>query len=66
MIPTAVGGGFGGKLDLSLQPLACVAAWLLRRPVRVVYTRPESMAATTKRHPARITAEAAADRGRAA
>ena len=61
IIPTAVGGGFGGKLDLSLQPLACVAAWLTNRPVRTVYTRPESMAATTKRHPARIRAEAAAD-----
>jgi CO/xanthine dehydrogenase Mo-binding subunit/aerobic-type carbon monoxide dehydrogenase small subunit (CoxS/CutS family) len=61
VIPTAVGGGFGGKLDLSVQPLICVAAWLLRQPVRMVYTRPESMAATTKRHPARITAEAAAD-----
>ncbi|MGI4946694.1 MAG: molybdopterin-dependent oxidoreductase, partial [Janthinobacterium lividum] len=61
VVPTAVGGGFGGKLDLSVQPLACVAAWLLRRPVRLVYTRPESMAATTKRHPARIRAEAAAN-----
>jgi CO/xanthine dehydrogenase Mo-binding subunit/aerobic-type carbon monoxide dehydrogenase small subunit (CoxS/CutS family) len=61
VIPTAVGGGFGGKLDLSLQPLVCVAAWLLRRPVRMVYTRPESMAATTKRHPARIRAAAGAD-----
>lgn len=61
VIPTAVGGGFGGKLDLSLQPLVCVAAWKLNRPVRMVYTRPESMAATTKRHPARIRAEAAAD-----
>ena len=63
VVPTAVGGGFGGKLDLSVQPLACVAAWLLNRPVRLVYTRPESMAATTKRHPARIRAEAAADAG---
>jgi CO/xanthine dehydrogenase Mo-binding subunit/aerobic-type carbon monoxide dehydrogenase small subunit (CoxS/CutS family) len=61
VIPTAVGGGFGGKLDLSLQPLACVAAWLTKRPVRTVYMRPESMASTTKRHPARIRAEAAAD-----
>ncbi len=61
VIPSAVGGGFGGKLDLSLQPLACVAAWLERRPVRVVYTRPESMASTTKRHPARIRAEAGCD-----
>ncbi len=63
VVPTAVGGGFGGKLDLSMQPLACVAAWRTGRPVRMVYTRPESMAATTKRHPARITAEAAADTG---
>jgi CO/xanthine dehydrogenase Mo-binding subunit len=61
VIPTAVGGGFGGKLDLSMQPLACVAAWRLGRPVRTVYTRPESMAASTKRHPSRISAEAAAD-----
>jgi aldehyde oxidoreductase len=60
IVPTAVGGGFGGKLDLSVQPLTAIAAWLLHRPVRMVYTRPESMAATTKRHPSRITAEAAA------
>jgi CO/xanthine dehydrogenase Mo-binding subunit/aerobic-type carbon monoxide dehydrogenase small subunit (CoxS/CutS family) len=61
VIPTATGGGFGGKLDLSLQPLVAAAAWKLGRPVRSVYTRPESMASTTKRHPARITARAAAD-----
>jgi CO/xanthine dehydrogenase Mo-binding subunit/aerobic-type carbon monoxide dehydrogenase small subunit (CoxS/CutS family) len=62
IVPTAVGGGFGGKLDLSVQPLTAIAAWLLRRPVRMIYTRPESMTATTKRHPSRITASAAADR----
>jgi CO/xanthine dehydrogenase Mo-binding subunit/aerobic-type carbon monoxide dehydrogenase small subunit (CoxS/CutS family) len=61
IVPTAVGGGFGGKLDLSVQPLTAIAAWLLRRPVRMVYTRPESMAATTKRHPSRIAATAACD-----
>jgi CO/xanthine dehydrogenase Mo-binding subunit/aerobic-type carbon monoxide dehydrogenase small subunit (CoxS/CutS family) len=61
IIPSAVGGGFGGKLDLSLQPLIATAAWLTGQPVRMVYTRSESMASTTKRHPARITAEAAAD-----
>ncbi len=61
IIPTSVGGGFGGKLDLSVQPLTAIAAWLLDRPVRMVYTRPESMAASTKRHPSRITASAGAD-----
>jgi CO/xanthine dehydrogenase Mo-binding subunit/aerobic-type carbon monoxide dehydrogenase small subunit (CoxS/CutS family) len=54
IVPSAVGGGFGGKLDLSIQPLLAVAAWKLNRPVRAIYTRPESMAATTKRHPARM------------
>ncbi len=61
IIPSAVGGGFGGKLDLSLQPLIASAAWLLDRPVRCIYTRPESMASTTKRHPARIAARIGAD-----
>ncbi|HSK40341.1 MAG TPA: molybdopterin cofactor-binding domain-containing protein, partial [Arenibaculum sp.] len=65
VIPTAVGGGFGGKLDLSLQPLVALAAWRLGKTVRCVYTRPESMASTTKRHPAAIRARACADaRGR--
>lgn len=61
VIPTAVGGGFGGKLDMFVQPLLCVAAWLMHRPVRMVATRGESMLATTKRHPSRIDAEAACD-----
>ena len=54
IIPTAVGGGFGGKLDLSVQPFVALAAWLSDRPVRMVYTRAESMMTTTKRHPARM------------
>jgi len=61
VVPTACGGGFGGKLDLSVQPLIAVAAWKLRRPVALVYTRPESMAASTKRHPARVTAKFGCD-----
>ena len=61
IVPTACGGGFGGKLDISLQPILAVAAWLTRRPVRMVYTRIESMASTTKRHPARISARMSAD-----
>ena len=62
IVPTACGGGFGGKLDLSVHPLIATAAWLLDRPVRAVWTRPESMAASPKRHPARIRASASADR----
>jgi aldehyde oxidoreductase len=63
IIPSACGGGFGGKLDVSVQPMLAVAAWVLKRPVRTVWSRIESMASSTKRHPSRITAtmSAAAD-----
>jgi CO/xanthine dehydrogenase Mo-binding subunit/aerobic-type carbon monoxide dehydrogenase small subunit (CoxS/CutS family) len=54
ILPTAVGGGFGSKLDLSVQPFLAVAAWLLNRPVRMVYSRSESMMTTTKRHPSKL------------
>jgi aldehyde oxidoreductase len=62
IIPTAVGGGFGTKLDLSVQPFLGVAAWHLRQPVRMVYSRTESMISTTKRHPARMQLKAGANR----
>src|SRR5262249_27153288 len=39
-----------------------LAAWKLDRPVRCIYTRPESMRATTKRHPARMQARFGCDR----
>lgn len=62
VIPTAVGGGFGSKLDLSIQPFIAVAAWQLDRPVRMVYSRSESIATTTKRHPARMKLRIGASR----
>ncbi len=61
IVPTVCGGGFGGKLDQSVQPMLAVAAWLLDRPVACVYARPESMAASTKRHPARVQARFGCD-----
>jgi CO/xanthine dehydrogenase Mo-binding subunit len=62
IIPTAVGGGFGTKLDLSVQPFLALAAWRLRRPVRMVYSRMESIMCTTKRHPARMRCRAGANK----
>ena len=62
IIPTAVGGGFGAKLDLSVQPFVALAAWILRQPVRMVYSRPESIMSTTKRHPSNIRIRAGATR----
>jgi CO/xanthine dehydrogenase Mo-binding subunit/aerobic-type carbon monoxide dehydrogenase small subunit (CoxS/CutS family) len=62
IIPTAVGGGFGSKLDLSVQPFVALAALKLGQPVRVVYSRNESIVSTTKRHPARMRLRAGATR----
>ena len=59
--PSACGGGFGGKLDQSVQPLVALAAWVLGVPVRCIWTRTESMTASTKRHPSRLRARAVAD-----
>jgi aldehyde oxidoreductase len=39
-----------------------LAAWRTGRPVRMVYSRPESMMSTTKRHPSRMTAKIGATR----
>jgi CO/xanthine dehydrogenase Mo-binding subunit/aerobic-type carbon monoxide dehydrogenase small subunit (CoxS/CutS family) len=62
ILPSAVGGGFGSKLDMSVQPFIALAAWLMKRPVRLVYTRPESIMCTTKRHPSRIRMRVGASR----
>jgi len=62
IVPTAVGGGFGSKLDLSVQPFIALAAWKLNQPVRMVYSRTESIVSTTKRHPARMRLRAGATR----
>jgi aldehyde oxidoreductase len=62
IIPSACGGGFGAKLDLSVQPFIALAAWLTGRPAAMVYSRPESFASTTKRHPARMVSRIGANR----
>jgi len=61
IVPTATGGGFGSKLDISVQPLIGLVAMKTGRPAALAYTRPESMASTTKRHPAAMEATAGVD-----
>lgn len=61
IIPSATGGGFGSKLDVSLQPLIGLVALKTGRPCRMVYSRQESLQSTTKRHPARMRARIGAD-----
>jgi CO/xanthine dehydrogenase Mo-binding subunit len=50
----AIGGAFGGREDLSIQHLLALAAWKLRRPVALVWSREESIIAHHKRHPISI------------
>ena len=65
IVPTATGGGFGSKLDLSVQPLIGLVALKTGRPAALTYTRAESMMSTTKRHPGSMRATIGADaRGR--
>ena len=61
IVPSACGGGFGSKLDVSVQPLTALAAWLTGAPVACVYERPESMMASPKRHPSVIEARFGCD-----
>ena len=55
VLPSATGGGFGSKIDISFQPFVALAALRLGRAVRITYSRQETMASTTKRHPAQIS-----------
>jgi selenium-dependent xanthine dehydrogenase len=45
-----VGGGFGGKEDMSVQHHAALAAYCTGRPVKVKLSRPESLLVHPKRH----------------
>ncbi|MBI2849364.1 MAG: molybdopterin-dependent oxidoreductase [Chloroflexi bacterium] len=51
MVHTVAGGGFGGKLDMSVQPLLALLTFRTGRPVKMVYSRKESFLASGKRHP---------------
>ena len=64
VVQTETGGAFGGKEDYP-SILACHAALLAKKsghPVKMVYDRMEDLAATTKRHPARVRHRTALDK----
>lgn len=49
-----VGGGFGGKVDVIVEPIATLAAMKTNRPVKYVYTREEEMRVSSSRSAWRI------------
>jgi len=50
MIYRTIGGAFGGREDISVQLVLALAAWKTGRPVKIVWTRPESIRGHGKRH----------------
>jgi CO/xanthine dehydrogenase Mo-binding subunit len=62
VIQAATGGGFGSKLDLTVQGHIGLALYHFRRPVRLVYSRDEAYLTTAKRHPMKIQLETGASR----
>jgi len=51
VVTTAVGGGFGGKNEISMEPHIMLLAMKTGRPVKIVYTREDEFQASTVRHP---------------
>jgi len=62
IVQAATGGGFGSKLDLTVQGFIGLALYHFRRPVRLSYSREEVCLATPKRHPMTMEIETGADR----
>jgi CO/xanthine dehydrogenase Mo-binding subunit len=59
VIYPAIGGAFGGREDMSVQIVLALAAWRLhqkgiQRPVKIIWSREESMIGHHKRHPYRL------------
>lgn len=54
IIAPYLGGGFGGKEDVTVELYLGLLALRTRRPVKMVWTRQESLLARAKRHPFRL------------
>jgi CO/xanthine dehydrogenase Mo-binding subunit len=56
VIYPAIGGAFGGREDMSVQIVLALATWKLHRPIKIIWTREESIRFHHKRHPVKIRA----------
>ncbi len=62
VIYPAIGGAFGGREDMSVQIILALAAWKLRQPVKIQWSREESILYHHKRHPIKVRAKWGATR----
>ncbi len=58
----STGGGFGGKEDMTVQGHTSLFAWLLKKPVKLVLSRDESIRMHPKRHPVYMDMEVGCDK----
>jgi CO/xanthine dehydrogenase Mo-binding subunit len=61
VIAPYVGGGFGGKEDMTVEPFLALVVQRTGRPVRMVWSRSESLLARQKRHPMKLRYRTACD-----
>jgi CO/xanthine dehydrogenase Mo-binding subunit len=62
VIYPAIGGAFGGREDMSVQIVLALAAWKLNCPVKIIWSRRESIIGHGKRHPMYVRARWGATR----
>ncbi len=62
VIYPAIGGAFGGREDMSVQIVLALAVMKLNRPVKIIWSRQESIIGHGKRHPMTIRTKWAASK----
>lgn len=62
VVSSPIGGSFGGKDELNVQPYGALLALLTGKPVRLHNSRAESVRAGLKRHPMKITMKTGCDK----
>ena len=62
VIYPAIGGAFGGREDMSVQIVLALAVMKLKRPVKIIWSRKESILGHGKRHPMTLKTKWAASR----
>ncbi|MGJ9383433.1 xanthine dehydrogenase subunit D [Salipaludibacillus sp. CF4.18] len=62
VISSPIGGSFGGKDELNVQPFGSLLAIVCGRPVNMHYSREESVKAGLKRHPMKVTMKTGSDK----
>ncbi|MCM2675666.1 xanthine dehydrogenase subunit D [Alkalicoccobacillus plakortidis] len=61
IVSSPMGGSFGGKDELNIQPYGALLALATGRPVKIHQTRQESIRTSIKRHPMSITMKTGVD-----